>query len=236
MSTNLGDESPVTLQVLKREIDAALGLIQADPINLAAALVAIVERAQPQDRSAVLQHLFENPLHFDRDNQASREIKLSPSISNIELDALRRKYASVVDSMLDLTLYGKPTVSDFYAAIASLFENPIFQGPNTRAFLLHWLLIDKRLPYFQLVEGLRMSNDDFKNLGSELARQRAYLRFILASEVEQRSEQADLVLRVLDEYQGPERVRLMAFVLWETRRSGRSQDVSRTTSVSGTQS
>lgn len=200
---------------LRTEVDAMLGLVDADDINLASALSKLVQKASIDDRPAILRYLFEHPDLSEREDTASKEIKLDHTITEDELRRLQKMYGNVVDSFLELILEGKPEVDEFYQQLGEVFANPVLRDDKVQAFALYWLLWDKRLPYFVLEDGLRMSKEDWVNLGKQLARETAKIRFILASELQFRSETADLILKVVDEHDGLERVRLMSFLIWE---------------------
>jgi len=204
---------PDAIDQLCSEIDTTLALADADKVNISYALLKIVEKAPPDDQPRLLQHIAEN---FN-DATSSKEIKIDAFISENEKEQLKERYGGLVDKMLEIILADRPTPADFYQELHKLLNNPLFREEKTRAFSLYWLLIDKRIPYFQLPQGIRMSDDDWGALSKKLRLPRARIRFILASKFQQRSEEADLLLRELDAYTGPEKVRLMGYVLWRLR-------------------
>lgn len=117
--------------------------------------------------------------------------------------------------MLELLLKANPEEPDFYRDLYELTRNPIFSTFEAKSFALHWILIDKRIPYFKLPQGLRMTNDDWDRLREKLHLECALIRFILNAELQQNSERADLLLQVLDRHEGLERIRLLGIVIWE---------------------
>lgn len=223
MSTDADLEAvAVSPDVLRQEIDTTIALVEASDIDLAYMFLGIIDRAPRSDRPALLHYLAEN--FWDR-RQSTGEIKPSPIISTTERESLQQRYSNVCDGIFELILRDNPHQDEFYERLYELTENPIFNSQNARAFVLFWLLIDTRMPYFNLEPGLRMSAEDWRHLGQVLRTKRARIRFILASSerFDQRSEEADLIMREIDEVLEPNgKVRLLAFVIWhlkqETRR------------------
>lgn len=205
----------------RRGIDATLGLLDASRIDVAYAVLRIIESATQELRPRLLKYTAEI---WER-AATSGEIKPDPIITTNELDALETKYGNVVNGLFDVILAENPTVDDFYLHLYDLIHNPVLNTEQARAFALYWLMIDRRLPYFHLEPGVRVSDDDWVALGRKIEQSKDRARFILGSSdrIERRSEEADLLLQELDALSDRlERVRLLAFILYvlrdETRR------------------
>lgn len=217
------NETNETATQLRTEVDTILALADADRINTAYALLKVIEKATPADQPDLLQHLAE---HYDAAD-SSKEIKIESFISENDRDLLKKRYGKLVDQMLQMILDDKPDVALFYKQLCELLHNQLLRDERARAFALYWLLIDKRMPYFQLTQGLRMSSEDFTALGKKLRVEMSRIRFILASSFEQRSEEADLLLKELDAHTGSERVRLMGYILWQLRDKDKESTLAR---------
>lgn len=199
------------LEALRREIDTTLAVVAADEVNLTYVLFRIWRRAKNEDRPTLLEHIAE----AWGLRASSEEHSLQPVITKDEQSALKQKYGQVVDRMFDLVLDGRPSAHDCYAQLCRLVVNPILATEQAQVFALYWLLVDRRLPYHELDQGMRVSNDDWTALAKELTIEMSRVRFILATEFDQKSEKADLILRELDRVTGAQRVRLMAWVISE---------------------
>jgi hypothetical protein len=198
---------------LQSQVDNTLGLTAGDSANLAYALFRLLDAADEEDRPVLLRYITER---WDL-RSSSGEVRLPQLINSNELDDLKQSYGPIVDSSLKMMAAANPPADEFYDQLYELIHNPIFKDEKTQAFALYWLLIDNRIPYFQLEQGLRLSDDDWRRLSEKVQPEKAKLNFILAIDFEQRSEEADLILRELDRLQGPERVRLMGFLMWVLR-------------------
>lgn len=198
---------------LQTEIDTTLALTSGTPINICYALLRIIENGAQQDQPGLLQHASE---HFD-EIETSKEIKIDSFITENEKDHLKSRYGDLVNEMLAFVLKENQPEKDFYVSLWQVLHNPVFHDEKARAFALYYVLIDRRIPYFRLDQGLKMSDEDWEAVARRLRRKRAKIRFILATSFSQRSEEADLLLKELDAVTGPERVSLMGFLLWELR-------------------
>lgn len=194
------------------EIDTTVTLGHGTPINLAYTLLRIIEKSERADQAELVRHacdVYDNA-------ESSSEINIGTFMSDNESKQLENKYGDLVNKMLDLVLAENPLDNDFYESIASLLQNPLFRDEKARAFAFHYILIDKRIPYFHLESGLRMSDEDWRATIRRLTCEQAKLRFILATDFSQRSEKVDLVLKEIERIENYEdRVALMYFVIFE---------------------
>lgn len=206
---------------LYAEIDAAVTKTSGKKVNIAYAIFKIIEQAGPDQRVALLQHLANV---WDED-ESSKELPAPALITENELEELKKRYGKLVDQMLKMSMDDNPPEDTFYGRLWELVSNPVFVDEKSRVFALYWTLIDKRIPYYHLDSGLRMSNEDWKSLASELNDKRNKLRFILAADLEQSSQRADLLLReILSEEDHPRRVRLMGSALFFARKQSEAID------------
>jgi len=216
MSANeVESERTVELDQLFREVDTTLALTHGEKVNICYALFKIIESGPRQEQHLILRHLAEN-WDFAR---SSDEIKIDAYINQNEKDLLRDKYGEVINKLFELILKENLPEDQFYASLWRVLHNPILPDDKAQAFALYWVMIDRRIPYFQLETGLRMANEDFKAAFTRIMQKAAKIRFILGSQFDQKSEEADLVLKTIDAAAPhPDRVALMAYILEDFRR------------------
>ena len=206
--------------VLIQEIDGVLALVDADVVNLCLLLLRLIERsADTSVRSELLKYAAEN---FGA-RQSSKEIAFEPEISRNNLEELTSRLGGLVNEMLDVLLRDNESVEVFYERLDEILHNPLLRKEQDQAFAFYWVLIDTRIPYFQLAEGLKMSNEDWRILAKKHRLQRAKIRFIVNSTFSQRSEEADLILKELDSSEPYDRIYLMGAVLSEVRTLARRE-------------
>ncbi len=213
-------EDAPTQESVQREIDAAYGQLDTDLPNLAYVVYSLITSAPAQTRGALFQYAVEHDARasmFDqgKTNFSTKSLKLDPILTENDVAGLKERLGQLIDTFLDVIIREQHDTHTFYQQLALMLDNPILRSDKDRGFAFYWCYIDKRLPYFQLDEGLSLSNDDWRDLGIALRPEKAKIRYILATEWISRSSQADHILRVLDERSDVERVRLMAFLIWE---------------------
>ena len=72
-----------------------------------------------------------------------------------------------------------------------------FPDHAAKTFAFYYILIDRRIPYFELTEGYLMENDAFKRLYHDYAEEVCKIRYILSTDMKQKTERASLVLKEL---------------------------------------
>lgn len=93
-------------------------------------------------------------------------------------------------------------------------KNTLLQEEKEKAYTLYRIWQDSRIPYFQLDQGMEMSNEVFMEYSEKNRQLIKKAFFIINSSFAQRSQQGDLLLRVLDECAANEdKVVIMAQIL-----------------------
>lgn len=210
-----------TVDQRKKEIDILLSVARGDKINIACALCDLIRRAPEKDRAALFRYTAE-VFDFAESNE---QIAVDCVIADNEAKQLEQRYGTTVDSMLEAVIAENPSEDVFYKRMWDLVNNPFFGSRKARTFALYYLLIDRRIPYFRVAEGLKMSNDDFKSRMRELRGKCARVRFILSREFEQKTEQTDLVLRELKDLDESNKAVLMAYVVAMLRSTERNREL-----------
>ena len=203
---------------ISKKIDETLALASGEKINICHVLLRLIDEAPEADRPSLFRHVADC---FD-EVDSSRDVTMDEFISKGEQEQLERRYGDVVDDMLNMLVGDNPEEGEFYSKLWNLINNPLFGDAKTRTFAFYYVMIDKKIPYFKLDPGLRMGNEEWRTTAKALRSRRAKIRFILNREFEQRSEEADLVLRELVAVEDNERVALMGYVIYELRDAAKS--------------
>ncbi|HEY1203309.1 MAG: hypothetical protein ABSH46_03890 [Bryobacteraceae bacterium] len=192
----MGDAKP---QLSKDEcctrVSVILATARGEKINICYGLFGVIEQAPKDQQHLVLRHAAE---HFD-DDESSEELDMGAPISEDEKNALKDRYGSLVDEMFGVVLKENLSEDDFYRSLWDTLHNPLLRDKKAQVFALYFTFIDRRMPYFHLDEGLKMSNEEFREAFQRTQQRWAKIRFILTTKsFSQKSEQADLVLKELD--------------------------------------
>ncbi|OIP42382.1 MAG: hypothetical protein AUK47_04535 [Deltaproteobacteria bacterium CG2_30_63_29] len=128
----------------------------------------------------------------------------------------KAKYSRVVDAMLQMVLQDNPPENEFYERLWQIPNNSLFAvDDRARVFALFWILIDNNLPYFQIEnDGLLIADDEIDEVDEKVALDVAKIRKILRHRgFNHVTEQADLLLRVIEKHETRERVVLLAHLI-----------------------
>jgi hypothetical protein len=210
MATNAKVNQELQLPQFK-EVDAILALTKGNAINISYALFKTLNGVSSEEQPRLLQYIAEHFGHIE----SCDEIPIDVFINGDELSALKSQYSKVVDSIFEMILQSRLSVYDFYAALNSqIIHNNIFKDEKSKSFALYWILIDRRIPYFQLDQGLKTSNEEWQAISRRLNIEKQRVSFILASDFSQKSEEADLLLKEIDSKEEQERVYLLGYILF----------------------
>jgi hypothetical protein len=194
-----------------RQIDAILSLSKGNRIDICYTLFELIQQAETGHKGPLLEHVA---LNFAL-AKSSDEIEIKTFIPSERLTALAREYGNIVDEILARLIGKNLGESDFYEQLWNAFSNPLFEDPDAPAFAMYYTLIDKRLPYFQLGEDAkRFADDDWRALNERVLPYLNKVRFILSIDHDQRSIEADLLLRELEAREDrDERIAMMGWLV-----------------------
>ena len=134
--------------------------------------------------------------------KSNETVILEKAIRKSELDILTDQYGEYVNEVLNSLLkksYNNGYRSrEFYHNLWAAFINGgIITSEKEYAFAIYYVIIDRKIPYFVLEQGLRMDNQMFENYMIEIREVVAKLRFILNHGFAQKTEEASLIVREL---------------------------------------
>jgi hypothetical protein len=178
-------------------------------VNKAAAIFQLIQQAPITSRSNLLRAACET---WDA-ARSSDEVPIPMVISEEEQKELKGQWGKLTDSLLEGVLQRNPKEDEFYMTLWNVLSSPVFPDDRIRYFAFYWMLIDVRIPYFHLEEGVSMNDDRFGSISRRLGMQKAKVRFILKHNFSQKTQRASLLLEELDAVTEEERIVLMAYLL-----------------------
>lgn len=124
-------------------------------------------------------------------------------------------YGKMIDGALEALLRRGLSKADFYGELWSFInESKMLSDKKLKAFTLYYLWIDVRLPYFELEEGIKMSNEDFIDISKNLTEEIKRIRFILNTPTDQKTERASRLVNMIENLVSQEeKTVLMAHIL-----------------------
>lgn len=192
-----------------------LGKIKGEKIDAAAVIYArIQEEEKPK---AAFQYFLENADEID----STEEKELDQIFTATEVQRLKKKCNPLIEGVLESLLSESISTEEFYARLwqDGICGNAFLQTDKEKIYALYRIWQDSRIPYFQLGEGMRMSNEAYMECCNKNRHLIKKAFFIINTSFSQRSQQSDLLLRVLDECEtNADKVVVMAQILGNTER------------------
>lgn len=189
----------MSITKLRLKIDAFLSEVcdqtKNDRLNICACIYRMLIE-QPDDAPEALRYFFENSERIESANSRTADGNISESTGK----ELKKQYAELVDALFEQQLSKNLPISVFYQKIWEVISvSPCFDDENARIFALYYIWIDARIPYFQLDDGISMSNKEFQEYSEQMLTDIQKARFILRSKFfEQRTSRASVLLGLIE--------------------------------------
>ena len=195
------------------QIDDLLHKAKSDILNLSWYVYLIIKESElPADN---LQYFYET--YYDSIN-SSEETMLDLHFSEDDSKSLKKELGKLIDAMLGTLQSRNLSEKTFYTELWTQVINcSFFTSDDQRAFALYYIWIDKRIPYYQLDEGRRMSNETYKQYINDLSHEIKKMLYILNTpSLSQKTERASLVLNILQSIENEDkRIVLMSKLISE---------------------
>lgn len=126
-------------------------------------------------------------------------------IKDNEVEKYIDKYAVEIWSWIDSILKKRPSTTEFYRVLYEyLSENKRIHSEKTRAFFLLSVWINPQIPYVKPGKGIVLEKDDFVRIFEKISKYRTRAKSIIFSKYSSRTEEASVLLKLLDELSSQE--------------------------------
>lgn len=130
---------------------------------------------------------------------SDKTYEILPKVSKEDVAILRDNYGKYINESIAVSLkkgYNYKWVEDeFYRALwKSICNSEIVTTLIEKSFALYYIAIDRRIPYFQLDNGVEMDNEMFRKILKDNEEPIKKIKFIIYSEFNQKTEKASLLL------------------------------------------
>lgn len=133
----------------------------------------------------------------DIDTDKSRPV--NPVFKVAQLESLEKTYGDVINKFIDDKAKIRMPIDKFYVLLWDEIQNGgKFTSEEERAYAIYLALRNPRIPYFDLEDGLQMSDEVYANIYRENIESVQKIRYILATRFNQKTQRASLLLNVLD--------------------------------------
>ena len=142
--------------------------------------------------------LFELAINLYEDIDSNETVDISISPYESQRKELKEEYGNIVNSFIEFFTNQKSSAEIFYLNLWKSIQNEIFfPSEASKIFAFYYVIIDKRVPYFELDFGYDMSNQTFKTLRKKYVSKLKKVRYILNADFDQKTQEASLLLQEL---------------------------------------
>ena len=200
-------------QEIKKIQQNILNILETSSGNRADIAYAIYEQIIVDDDKKIESFIFF--LENSEDIESSDEKHIQRIFSEEEKYQYIRDYGKIIDGTLEALLKKNYSKEKFYIELWKFIEdNPLLDNKKLKAFALYYIWIDIRIPYYELEEGVKMSNEVYSNIRQKMMNEIKKARFIINCPTEQKTERASRLIKMLEEMAGEkEKAVFMAQIL-----------------------
>lgn len=183
------------LEDVEREIKVKIMTLIGERLDICYQIYQLITSVKGQE-SKLLRFFYENSEMIDSSDEVMAEVVFSDA----ERKTLEKSYGKMIDGVLEAILRKQYPIEQFYDELwKAIDENPLFKDEKTKVFAMYYIWIDSRVPYFQLDSGMKMGNMEFAEITRKKLEDIKKIRFILTAPMEQKTERASLLLKMLEE-------------------------------------
>jgi len=184
---------------------------EQDRINICAWIYRKIS-TEDVDSVELFRFFLENADDVESDDSA----KANEVFSEADVKEYRKKYATLTDAVFEKVLAENYSETHFYKKLwESINESVIFDTEKAKIFALYYIWIDVRIPYYQLGDGLSMTNQKFSEITTRIRGDIKKARFILkTNKFDQRTNRSSILLELIEKQSSfEERTVLLAHVI-----------------------
>lgn len=192
-------QNKLDVEESKAKIYGAFSACSQTDVNFALQILELILDQENVIQSKLLQYVCE----LWSTIKSSKEIDVPEKISKAKYEKMKSLYGEAVDAaLLAYTRKGLLEGWDREQFYSHLWEfistNIMWSSMEEKAFALYYIAIDARTPYYNVGTGLKMSGDDYSKIQDEIFEAIREFRFIIALDFPQRTEEASLVLNIIN--------------------------------------
>ncbi len=193
------EQKRLEIEEIKAKIYGAFSTCSQTDVNFAMQILELILDQENGIQSKLIQYVCE----LWATVKSSKEIDVPEIISKAKYERMESLYGEAVDATLQA--YTRKGLMEgwnreqFYQHLWEFIStNIMWSSMEEKAFALYYIAIDARTPYYNVGTGLKMSGDDYSKIQDEIFEAIREFRFIIALNFPQRTEEASLILNVLN--------------------------------------
>lgn len=129
----------------------------------------------------------------------SGEKEVTAHFTALQMQTLQKELGGLIKGILDKLISKRLDKETFYRELwKNINSDILFENEEQKIFALYQVWIDGRIPYFQIMEGLKMSDTEFQNLLKEKEELLKEIAFIMNLDFSQKTERSSILLKALE--------------------------------------
>lgn len=174
----------------KQQFDEYLRCLSGTGINIAGEAYKLICKAEKPEKAFEYFLVHADEMEQEGEHFAQEIFTLSEMINYSKSDKL-------IDGLLDEVINRKLEAGEFYRTIWEKL-NILFEDEKKRIYAFFRIWMDGRIPYYNLEEGITMSNEEFQE---KIAKQKDNIKkaiFIMNMNYSQKTERSSLIIDILE--------------------------------------
>lgn len=153
----------------------------------------ILEAEEPRN---AWKYFFENADHID----SSDEKEVDAFFTAQQIQKYEKECSELVDALLNKLVKRHCEKEEFYNELWEriMESDAVCDGENEKIYAIARIWSDARIPYFQIKDGIKMSDEEFSDIIKKNKELLQEVTFILNCKYEQRTETSSVLLDVLE--------------------------------------
>lgn len=193
------EQNKFEMEEIKAKIYGAFSTSSPIDVNFAMQILELILDQEKEIQCKLIQYVCELWATI----KSSKEIDVPEKISKAKYKKMESLYGEAVDAIL--SAYTRKGLLEgwdreqFYSHLWEFIStNIMWSSMEEKAFALYYIAIDQRTPYYNVGTGLKMSGDDYTKIQDEIFEATREFNFIIALNFSQRTEEASLVLNLIN--------------------------------------
>lgn len=176
-------------------LNDVLGKVSGELLDITAMIYEQI--VTEDDPAAAFQYFLE---HAD-DIVSTGTVSVPARYTASKMQELQYKCEDYVNGILVTALKQKGTAKEFYTRLWSTLtdNNAMLSDVDAVIFAIYKIWRSACIPYFELEDGIRMTNEQYRDIAQKNKARIKKVNYIIGAPLEQRTETASLLLRVLSE-------------------------------------
>lgn len=181
-------------ELLEIELQRFLESVKGEKIDIAASVYQTIKKAERPEE--LLRFFLENVDEID----SSEENEVEQRFTASEVQKLRSDCGQMIDGTLSKLINSSLEEETFYHELWEkvIDKNNMLSTEDEKIYALCQIWRDGRIPYFKLEPGLKMSNERFREIGTEKRKLLKKAIFVMNKDFEQKTERSSNIVRILD--------------------------------------